>query len=196
LAQPIAVNAHPHGSASESDRIYFIGDKNRDDKYERPWSAPAQAPAVKSLAMERGVSIAHNGDDNVTVLYRRGGQEVTLSNDDDARLSERMTGYKNPAQGDSPQIATRMDRWLTQGSVRASVRLALLMLSVESLGGIKADAETLVQRAPSRSEVETVLQANAPRIGRGHPGGLTPAPLHRRHLGRPVCLGRGPGCVH
>jgi hypothetical protein len=176
LAQPIAVNAHPHGSASESDRIYFIGDKNRDDKYERPWSAPAQAPAVKSLAMERGVSIAHNGDDNVTVLYRRGGQEVTLSNDDDARLSERMTGYKNPAQGDSPQIATRMDRWLTQGSVRASVRLALLMLSVESLGGIKADAETLVQRAPSRSEVETVLQANALESV-----GDTLADLHRRH---------------
>ncbi len=161
LARPVAVNAHPHTSAGETDTILYIGDAKRDAKYERPWERPVEAPVVKSAALPRGMAIAHNGDDNATVLFRRGDRKVELSNDDDARLSERMTGYKNPAQGDSPQIATRFDRWITQGSVRASMRLALLNAALETMPDGEAAVEDVLVRAPTPTVLEGLMQAKA-----------------------------------
>ncbi|MBK8650929.1 MAG: hypothetical protein IPN23_04360 [Elusimicrobia bacterium] len=176
LAQPVAVNAHPHTSAGETDTVLYIGDGKRDAKYERPWERPVDAPTVKSVALPRGVAIAHNGDDNATVLFRRGDRKVELSNEDDARLSERMTGHQNPAQGDSPQIATRFDRWITQGSVRASLRLALLNTSLESLPGEDLSAEEVLARAPTPATLDGLMQA---KTFQGFAAELEA--LHRRH---------------
>jgi hypothetical protein len=159
LAAPVAANAHPHMSSGESDTLHYLGEARRDDKYERPWDQPHDAPALKSVSMTRGVAIAHNGDDNATILYRRGSKIISISNEDDARLSERMTDYKNPAQGDSPQIATRMDRWLTQGSVVASLRLTLLMLGLETLTENNPTASAVLERAPTPSLIKGVMQS-------------------------------------
>lgn len=161
LARPIAANAHPHTGAGTTDRIYYLGEAKKDGKYERPWERPTEAPVLKSAAMPRGVAIAHNGDDNATVVYRLGDRAVTLSNDDDARLSERMTGFKNPAQGDSPQIATRFDRWITQGSVRASLGLSLLSVSLENMAGDAPSAEDILARAPTPTVLDGLMQAKA-----------------------------------
>ena len=150
LAQPVALNAHPHLGTDAADTIIYIGEKNRVDHYERPWERPRGVSAVKSMPMTRGVAIAHNGDDNATILYRYGEAEVVLDNDQDALLNEHMTGFKNPAKGDSPQIATRMERWVTQGSVAASLRLTLLMVAMESLRGQETSFETILSRAPRR----------------------------------------------
>lgn len=159
LAQPIAANAHPHTGAGAEDEIFYLGDAKKDGKYERPWERPGGTPKIKTAAMPRGVAIAHNGDDNATTLFRRGDRSIVLSNEDDARLSERTTGFKNPAQGDSPQIATRFDRWITQGSVRASVRLALLTVSLENLAGPDPSAEDVISRAPTPAVLDGLMQA-------------------------------------
>lgn len=161
LAQPVALNAHPHLGTNDTDTLIYIGEKNRVDNYERPWEKPRGVSAVKSIPMTRGVAIAHNGDDNATVLYRYGEKDVVLTNDEDALLNERMTGFKNPAKGDSPQIATRMERWITQGSVAASLRLTLLMVAMESLRGQPAPFETILERAPTPALMETLLQSQA-----------------------------------
>ncbi|MBK8575133.1 MAG: hypothetical protein IPN90_05465 [Elusimicrobia bacterium] len=161
LASPVAANAHPHMSSGESDTLLYVGEARRDDNYERPWETPQNKPAVKSVSVTRGVAIAHNGDDNATVLYRRGGRKLSVSNEDDARLSERMTGYRNPAQGDSPQIATRLDRWLTQGSVIASLRLTLLMLGLETVEEKDPSPSKLMERAPTPALMKGVMQSQA-----------------------------------
>lgn len=159
LAQPIAANAHPHTGAGNVDEIFYLGDAKKEGKYERPWERPGETPILKSAAMPRGVAIAHNGDDNATTLFRRGDRSIVFSNDDDARLSERTTGFKNPAQGDSPQIATRFDRWITQGSVRASMRLALLTVSLENIAASDPSAEDVLSRAPTPRVLDGLLQA-------------------------------------
>jgi len=159
LARPIAANAHPHTGAGVADEIFYLGDAKKDGKYERPWERPVDNPVLKSAALPRGVAIAHNGDDNATTLYRRGERAIAVSNDDDARLSERVTGFKNPAQGDSPQIATRFDRWITQGSVRASLGLSLLTVSLENLNGDNPSTEDVLSRAPAPAALDGLMQA-------------------------------------
>jgi hypothetical protein len=159
LAQPVALNAHPHLGTDAADTIIYIGEKVRVDHYERPWDRPRGVSAVKFIPMTRGVAIAHNGDDNATVLYRYGESEVVLDNNQDALLNEHMTGFKNPAKGDSPQIATRLERWITQGSVAASLRLTLLMVAMESLRGQETSFDKILTRAPTPELMETFLQA-------------------------------------
>jgi hypothetical protein len=160
LAAPVAANAHPHTSAGQSDSLFYIGDAKRTDLYERPWVHPQGPFKIKSFPLDRGVAIAHNGDDNETVLYQRGEESLVVSNDVDARVSEQMTGFINPAQGDSPQIATRLDRWITQGSVLASLRLTLLMLGLESLPHLKGTSTSdVLERAPSAAFVHQLMQA-------------------------------------
>ncbi|MBL0057600.1 MAG: hypothetical protein IPP35_00365 [Elusimicrobia bacterium] len=161
FAQPVALNAHPHLGTNDTDTIIYIGEKKREDNYERPWDRPRGVSAVKSIPMTRGVAIAHNGDDNATVLYHYGEKDVVLTNDEDALLNERMTGFENPAKGDSPQIATRMEHWITQGSVAASLRLTLLMVAMESLRGQATPFETILGRAPTPALMETLLQSQA-----------------------------------
>lgn len=161
LAQPIALNAHPHLGSNHADTILYIGEGSRDDHYERPWDSPRSHPAVKSISMPRGVAIAHNGDDNATAVILNGEKSIYLTNEQDALLSEHMSGFKNPAEGDSPQIATRMERWMTQGSVMASLRLALLQMGLESLRGKDPSFSDVMDRAPSPALMDGILQTQA-----------------------------------
>jgi hypothetical protein len=161
LAQPIALNAHPHLGSNHEDTIVYIGEGSRDDHYERPWNGPSAKPAVKSIAMPRGVAIAHNGDDNATAVFLEGEKSIYITNDEDAMLSEHMTGFKNPAEGDSPQIATRLERWITQGSVMASLRLALLQTGVASLAKKNPDFTELLERAPTPALLNGMFQTQA-----------------------------------
>ena len=161
LAQPIALNAHPHLGSNHEDTIVYIGEGSRNDHYERPWNGSSGKPAVKSIAMPRGVAIAHNGDDNATAVFLEGEKSIYITNDEDALLSEHMTGFKNPAEGDSPQIATRLERWITQGSVMASLRLALLQTGVASLAGKNPDFTELLERAPTPALLNGMLQTQA-----------------------------------
>jgi hypothetical protein len=161
LAQPIALNAHPHSGSNHEDTIIYIGEGSRDDHYERPWNGPSANPAVKSISMPRGVAIAHNGDDNATALFLGGENSIYITNDEDALLSEHMTGFDNPAEGDSPQIATRMERWMTQGSVMASLRLALLQTGVASLAGENPEFTEILERAPTPGLLNGLLQTQA-----------------------------------
>ncbi|MBL8024612.1 MAG: hypothetical protein JNK54_10100 [Elusimicrobia bacterium] len=161
LAQPIALNAHPHLGSNHEDTIVYIGEGGRDDHYERPWNGPRAKPAVKSIAMPRGVAIAHNGDDNATAVSLDGEKSIYITNDEDALLSEHMTGFKNPAEGDSPQIATRMERWITQGSVMASLRLALFQTGVASLAGKNTHFAEILERAPTPGLLNGLLQTQA-----------------------------------
>ena len=88
---------------------------------------------------------------------------MEISNDDDAEISERMTGFRPSGRGDSPQIATRLDRWVTQGSVRGALALALLMTGLSALprGAAKKFDSAARDRVPTARAIEGALQGHA-----------------------------------
>ncbi|MBL0349542.1 MAG: hypothetical protein IPP68_04100 [Elusimicrobia bacterium] len=164
LAPPVAQNAHPHMGESRTETILFVGDRNRHDAYERSWEKPAGPGEIKNVSAPRGVAIAHNGDDNATVAVRwPDGRVMEISNDDDALISERLTGFRPSGKGDSPQIATRLDRWITQGSVRSALSLALLMTGLSALprGSEKKFDEAAWGRVPTAAAVAGAMQIHA-----------------------------------
>jgi hypothetical protein len=111
--------------------------------------------------MERGVVIAHNGDKNQFIHFRGADGDVVLSDDMDRRLSEKMSGVSNSAEGDSPQIATLLDRFITQGAPASSLRTAILMTSLWSLDQVgDRGAESVVRSAPTPADVDWAMAAS------------------------------------
>jgi hypothetical protein len=93
LAPPVAKNAHPHESEARTESIFFVGDRNRHDAYERAWEKPQGPAEIKNVSAPRGVVIAHNGDDNATAALRwADGGVMDISNNDDAEIS---VGFPN-----------------------------------------------------------------------------------------------------
>lgn len=176
-------NAHPFTSQVRLQPIAYIGNKDLVPQSEKYWLPPKENPVLKITTQNRGVLAAANGDDNKTVLtvvpvtfdqtshsYVEGSEIVYMSNGEDALLSEYLTGVKNVADGDSPQIPTRLDRWTSIGSVRDSLRLALSQVGFDYLGnhyqryaniqqgkGIEFPFSTIQQFQPSPERVSALM---------------------------------------
>ena len=159
LATSEGTDAHPFLSQEVRTPIVRLRDPN-EGPLGRHWIESFNPKGVGVQVEAVQTKILANGDDNNTENYNNpNGTSVIISNSDDALLSKHMTGFVNPASGvDSAQIATRVQRWITQGNPSASLQLAMHLTGMRYLTdrGLKTDLDDILSVTPTQATIENI----------------------------------------